>query len=83
MRNDQCRPSDVPDDVRHRERLAAARNAHQNLRADAVQHPFRQLFDRLRLIARRRKRRMQFEFMMFHIHPSRTRVKPLLCRRGC
>ena len=61
MRDDQRGAVDVFDDIRHRERLAAARDAHEHLCADAVQHAFRQFFDRLRLIARRLKGRNQFE----------------------
>lgn len=62
MRDDQRRAVDVFDDVRHRERLAAPRHAHQYLRADSVQHPFRQFLYRLRLIARRLKGGMKLKF---------------------
>ena len=50
--DDQRGAVDVLDDVGHRERLAAARDADQHLGADAVLYPFGQFLDRLRLIAR-------------------------------
>ena len=64
MRNDERGTPHVFDDVRHCERLAAARDAHEDLRADAVQHALGELFDRLRLIARRRERRFELKIVM-------------------
>ena len=53
VRDDEGGPPHVFYDVRHRERLAAARDADEHLRADTVEHAFGQFFDRLRLVARR------------------------------
>ena len=74
VRDDERGPPHVFDDVCHRERLAAARHADEHLRADAVQDPFRQLFDGFGLIARRRKGRMQFEFAVFHVSPHKIQT---------
>ena len=66
VRDDERGTPDVLNDVRHRERFAAARDPDKHLRADAVQHALGQFLYRLRLIARGREGRMQFEGMMFH-----------------
>ena len=63
VRDDERRAVDVFDDVRHRKRFAAARDAHEHLRTDAVKHPFRKFFYRLRLISRRLIRRYEFKFI--------------------
>ena len=53
VREHQRRPVDVGNDVRHRKRLAGARDAEQRLLLEALLNPLRQLRDRFRLIARR------------------------------
>ena len=53
VREHQRRPVDIGDDVRHRKRLAGARDAEQRLLLEALLNPLRQLRDRFRLIARR------------------------------
>ena len=50
VRDDQRGFVDVPDDVRHRERLARTRDAEQHLMFRAGQHALGQLRNRLRLI---------------------------------
>ena len=64
VRNDERGTPHVFNGVRHCKRLAAARNAHEDLRADAVQHALGELFDRLRLIAGRRERRFELKIVM-------------------
>ena len=53
---------DFFDDARHREGLARARDAEQDLLVEAHLHALRQLFDGLRLVARGLEGRVQLKF---------------------
>jgi len=61
VRNDQCRLVELRDDVRHREGLARPRYTQQALGSLIGLDAADELFDRLRLIAGRLKRAMEFE----------------------
>ena len=62
VRQHQRRPLQLLNDVRHRERLARAGDAHQHLLAPPVAQPVHQLANRLRLIAGGLKRCLKLEF---------------------
>ena len=66
VRDDERGTPHVLNDIRHRERFAAARDPDEDLRANPVQNALGEFLDRLRLIARGRKRRVQFKFVMLH-----------------
>ena len=53
MAQDKGRALHLLDDIGHSESLARAGDAEQHLSRDALAHPGHQLFDSLRLIARR------------------------------
>ena len=61
VRNNKSRSAQLLDYVRHREGLAAARNAEQHLRPQSVPQSLRQFLDRLRLIPARLEFGNQFE----------------------
>ena len=61
VREDQRRPLQLLDDVRHRERLARAGDAHQHLLGSTAAQAIDQFTNRLRLIAGRLERGVELE----------------------
>ena len=66
MRNHQRRLAHLIDYLRNRIRLARARCTQQHLRAQALLHALRQLGNRLRLVAGRLKRSLNFKIHVHH-----------------
>src|SRR5262249_30877693 len=73
-RDDERRPVDACDDVRHRERLARAGDAEQDLMASAFLDPADELLDRLRLVALRLEIGHDLKTAFFSIPGHRKKI---------